>query len=403
MERVGAEAVKRFGGTTKPQRHQEEGSFSWRLLRVFGLSSFNRKGFMRLKNAVLVFFVVTVACVCSVKAGGFDRAIQSASSRVVKLYGLGAGQQEGYGTGILVSSDGKVLTVFSLLLDAQTIRAIGTDGARFEAKVIHRDKERQLALLQLTPTADATQFGYAKREEGEKVVSFSFFDICKPSELSPGDWVLAAGNPFKVADGAEPVSVAHGVFSVRTKLDAMRRVTDFPYGGDVLVIDAITSNPGAPGSAMVNLDGEFVGMVGRMVMSNLTNTHFNYAMPRDVLCEYYREAQAVLSGEQPATGDSETTTAEKSAGEAVDLGIRMSKTGYQRVLPFVERVRPGSVAEKAGVRKDDLVLSVDGKNVGDVAEYESQLANIRNSDRVVLVIRRGRAILDVAIELRGAP
>ena len=100
-----------------------------------------------------------------------------------------------------------------------------------------------------------------------EVGPFPFFDIAcrRPGDalpaadgavdcdalLQPADWVLAAGNPFKVAEGAEPVSISHGVFSTRTRLDAKRRVREFPYHGDVLVIDAATSNPGSPGSALV--------------------------------------------------------------------------------------------------------------------------------------------------------
>lgn len=337
-------------------------------------------------------------------SSGFDRAIEAASARVVKLYGLGAGQQEGYGTGVVVSPEGRVLTVLSLLLDAQTVRAIGPDGARYEARVLHRDRVRQLALLQLSAAPDAAFYGYTPRSESD-APTFAYFDVCQPSELSPGDWVVAAGNPFKVADGAEPVSVAHGVFSIRTPLDAMRRARDFPYAGDVLVIDAITSNPGASGSAVVNLDGAFVGMIGRVVISNLTNTHFNYAMPRDVLCDYYREATTT-----PAA-DGATTITEGTAGassgtvpaKTIDLGIKLNRTGYQRVLPFVERVQSGSPAEKAGVRPDDLILSVNGKNVGDIADYERRLREIGSSERLTLVIRRGRTIIDVVVETGGSP
>ena len=94
-----------------------------------------------------------------------------------------------------------------------------------------------------------------------------FFDLAVETALNPGDWVVAAGNSFKVADGAEPVSLAHGVFSVRTPLDARRTVKEFSYHADVLVIDGITSTPGAPGSALVNIDGSCVRMIVRFVTS----------------------------------------------------------------------------------------------------------------------------------------
>ncbi len=323
-------------------------------------------------------------------SGGFDHAIDSALPRAVKLYGLGVGAQAGYGTGVVVSSDGLVLTVLSLLIDARRVRAVTSDGTHYEAEVVHRDDARQLALLRLKPP---DQGGSPANEPGS-ASPFSFFDLkCgAPDEaaLRPGDWVIAAGNPFKVADGAEPVSVVHGVFSTRTRLDARRQVKEFPYQGDVLVIDAITSNPGAPGSAVVDVEGRFVGMIGREVVSNLTHTHFNYAMPRDVLCESIKEATGVTP--RDALADA---SASKSV---VDPGIRLTRTGYRDLPPMVDRVRRGSAAELAGVRQDDLILSINGKNVANPEEYDERLRSVTAGEGIDLVIRRGRNVVTIRLE-----
>jgi serine protease Do len=354
---------------------------------------------------------------------GFDRAITAATSRVVKLYGLGAGAQAGFGTGFLISADGRVLTVLSLLIDARRIRVVTADGTRLAATVVRRDVDRQLALLQLVPW-NSTGLD-AITEGGQRVASladsstpvvgpFPWFDMksgsaMKPDgtlefptqvpshcrELQPGDWLIAAGNAFKVAEGAEPVSIARGVFSVRTRLDARRRVRDFPYRGEVLVIDAITSNPGAPGSAVVDLTGRLVGMVGRDVISNLTHTHFNYAVPMEVLVAFVREVD-----ESPAAGDelAKPSDSAESSTTSRDLGLRLARTGYRTILPFVERVRGGSPAARAGVQSDDLILSVNGKSVGDVHEYDDRIKSLAPDEPVDLVIRRGRQIITLRIE-----
>lgn len=349
---------------------------------------------MRSALAIVLALIVTGWCQRA-SGGGFDRAIESALPRVVKLYGLGVGLEAGYGTGVILSEEGLVVTVFSLLIDARRVRAVAPDGRTYEATVLARDYSRQLALLQLkSPTQDAQSVG-----------PFSFFDLACDSEnkrtgestasLRPGDWVVAVGNAFKVADGAEPASIAHGVFSTRTRLDARRRIKDFPYTGDVLVIDAITSNPGAPGGALVDLEGRLVGMIGRQVTSNLTHTHFNYAIPSDVLCDFLQEATSDTASDPMQTagliprGRMGRDESEKS----FDPGIRLSKAGYRTILPFVERVRRNSPAARAGVRKDDLILAVNGKNVADVKEYESRLRALQPGEPVTLVIRRGRTIL----------
>jgi len=339
---------------------------------------------------------------------GFALAFRTASDRVVKLYGLGAGAQVGYGSGVLISRDGLVLTVFSLLVDARTVRVVTADGARYEADVLHRDAARQLALIKLrkprppdTPEAVATPAG-GIGSDAEPVGPFPYFDLGIPQsaiaaetapvcakELALGDWVIAAGNPFKVADGAEPASIAHGVYSTRTRLDARRRVRDFPYTGDVLVIDAITSNPGGDGGAVVNLEGQFVGLIGRTVVSNFTHTHFNYALPCDVLREFLSDA---LGTDAPASSES------TAAATARDTGIKVARAGYKKVLPFVERVRKNSPADRAGVRADDLIMSVNGKAVADVEAYDERIKGIPTAAPIELVIRRDRKILTVRVE-----
>ncbi len=356
-----------------------------------------------MRRAVIVWAVLLVLYgpAVSTYASGFDRAIDIASARVVKLYGVGAGMQEGYGTGVLVSPDGQVLTVSSLLIGARRILAVGPDGTRYRASLVHRDPDRQLALLRLHPLESPQAAEPSNMEmpdtEPDSVGPFPFFDLTVEAALEPGDWVIAAGNAFKVADGAERMSIAHGVFSVATRLDARRRVRDFPYQGECLVIDAITSNPGAPGSALVNLEGDFLGMTGRVVLSNLTHTHLNYAIPRSVLSTFVDEANNKTAGEP------EVAATKDQDPPVVDLGIRLSRTGYRTVLPFVERVRRNSPAARAGIRRDDLILSINGRAVDSVQDFDSRLKGAAPGERVLLVIRRGRRILDVPIETDPQP
>lgn len=346
---------------------------------------------MTASRIVCFFLIASLARPIAARGGGFDRALDAVMPRVVKLYGLGVGAQAGYGTGVVISSDGLVLTVLSLLIDARRVRAVTADGTHYEAEVVHRDNARQLSLLRLKPP----DRGGDSASPGSFPSPFTFFDLkCGSADepaLRPGDWVLAAGNPFKVADGAEPMSVVHGVFSARTRLDARRSVKEFPYQGDVLVIDAITSNPGAPGSAVVDLEGRFVGMIGREVVSNLTHTHFNYAMPRDVLCEFFNQATGVTPRDALAA-------AGNSSEGGVDPGIRLTRTGYRDIPPMVDRVRRGSPAELAGVRQDDLILSLNGKNVANPEEYDERLRSVTAGEGIDLVIRRGRNVVTIRLE-----
>lgn len=355
-------------------------------------SQLRRYGVVPLVLAMLVVCVVSPEVS---RAGAFDQALASAMPRVVKLYGRRVGKQAGYGTGFLVSNQGHVVTVSSVLIDARRIRAVTADGTLYEADVVARDRRRQLALLKLNPAAANNETN--ESSDTEPIEHLPFFDLTIDAPLEPGDWMLAAGNAFKVADGAEPATVAHGIFSARTRLDARRRLKDFPYQGEVLVIDAITSNPGAPGSAVVNLDGAFVGMIGRVVVSNLTHTHFNYAMPREEVAAFVDAALAAPGGGPGGDRYGADSLAMDADVEPFDTGIRLSKIGYQKLLPFVERVRIASPARNAGVRKDDLIMAVNGRNVGDVSQFDNQMRRAIPGKPIELVIRRGHGILTISI------
>jgi len=331
---------------------------------------------------------------------GFERAISAARARSVKLYGLKVGQQVGYGTGTIVSAGGDILTVYSLLLESNKLRAVTSDGTRYHAELVTFDRRTQLALIKMTRALEGdSSIGSLPFFDlvcsGDDTAEKSSSDPCEP-ELLLGDWVLAAGNPFKIAEGAEPVSIAHGVYSARARLDARRKVREFPYHGDVLVIDAVTSNPGAPGSPLVNLDGKLVGMIGRLVVSNLTHTKFDYAIPRDVLRSFLIGAKNPRDSVVANTDPSGPTR--RDGGFArVDPGIRLTRTGYMKLPPLVERVRRGSPAAKAGVRPDDLILSINGHRVADLQSYDKRIAQVAQGEPIDLVIQRKKNVITIRI------
>ncbi len=307
-------------------------------------------------------------------SNGFSHAIKSVQAVTVKLYGLSAGSQQGYGSGILVSSDGLVLTVDSILIDGSNTRAVTPDGALYAVDIIARNREEQLALLQLRDASDP-------QAKPEGIICLN---VGSSDELSSGDWVIAAGNPFKVADGAEPASVALGIFGGRSNLDAQRRKQDYPYRGPVLVIDAVTSNPGAPGGPLADLEGELVGMVGRVVVSNTTHTQFNHAIPIEICSAFIARAT-----QQSTDGLDQADLNDARAIVPAELGIKLFQMGYKKSLVFVDRVKRGSVAFKAGLRADDLIVSLDGRGVADIRTFEKVLSRLdRAKDIELIVIRK---------------
>src|SRR5947209_3714030 len=124
----------------------------------------------------------------------FHEVTRQVNQKLVKVYGSGGFRGlVDYGTGIVVSADGYVLTAFSHLLDTQELRCHLYDGRRCLAKVVVVEPELDAALIKI--------------EKVEDLPHFDFAAAAKAPRANPGDWVLAFSNQFKIAERMEPMSV----------------------------------------------------------------------------------------------------------------------------------------------------------------------------------------------------
>lgn len=310
-----------------------------------------------------------------------DETLVAVQQRVVKLYGGALGKQHGYGTGVLVSSDGQIVTTLSAMLETPALRAVLVDGRRFPARVVRRDARRRLALLKI----DASDL--------------SAFELVSSEHVRTGDWLIAAANSFKVASGPEPVSISLGVLSGRTTLDAQRHTQRVAYDGPVLLTDIIVSAPGAAGGALVDLDGRLVGVIGEPVVSRRTHTWLNYALP----VEQVREMIEQPGGERPVAQRNGNGSDDLAAGRSrlLGLGIRLFDVGGKVRLAYVERVRAGSPARRAGLRAGDLILSVGDAAVETCDDVARRVAALGEGDALRLLVKRGDEVVAIDVNPGG--
>jgi serine protease Do len=300
--------------------------------------------------------------------GAFAEAIQIAQRRTVKIYGAGIGRSPAYASGILISSTGDVLTGNGVYLGAENLRVTLPDGTTYPATVVRRSQSLQIAQLKIEANTP------------------DFFEIPEKPAAGKGDWILAVSNAFKVADRAEPLSVNIGVLSLRTQLDARRGINDFPYEGDVYLYDAITSNPGAAGGAVVSTEGKLVGMIGRVIESKSTNTRLNYAVPADTLLKF-------MAGEEAEP----LVTQIPSAGAKGELGIRLFVLGGRKSPAFIDRVIPNSAAAKAGLKTDDMVISIGGEIVRNAGDYNRLAEILKAGVEVTIEVKRKNELLTIKL------
>src|SRR5207302_9429304 len=152
----------------------------------------------------------------------------------------------------------------------------------------------------------------------------------------------------------------HGVIAAYSKLHGRRGIFDAPYSGDVYIIDAITNNPGAGGGALTTRKGELLGVIGKELRNSLSDTWINYAVPIPMLAAFVEKG---MKGEYKPI-----VKAKPASGPGGYHGIILVPDVVERTPPYVEDAVPGSPAEKAGLRPDDLIVYVDGEKISSIKE-----------------------------------
>jgi S1-C subfamily serine protease len=338
----------------------------------------------RVKNCVsIVCFVVMLILFASVAVAASERAPETAGTleriqaKMVKIYGAGGYRGlESYQSGMLISPQGHILTAYSHVLDTDYITAYLADGRKFEAKLLGADPRLDAAVLKI----DAEELPY--------------FDLDRAAKAEEGSNVLALSNLFNVAQGDEPASVQHGIISAITNLEARRGAYETPYRGPIYVLDVKTNNPGSAGGALVNRKGELLAMVGKELRNSMNNTWLSYAVPVEDLRP---SVQAIRGGKFVAQPETDPNRKAVHSLTLEALGIVLVPDVLERTPPYVELVRAGSPAEKAGLRSDDLVVLLGEQLVQSCKLLRADLESVDAFDSVKITVLRGRDLMEFTL------
>lgn len=319
---------------------------------------------------LVVFLRLAPAC-GQQNSNNVQETIDRAQPKLVKVFGAGSARVDGNATGMIVSNDGKILTTQGVFLDGKQVKIVLLDGSEHVATILKRDRVRQLALLKIE----------AKTPD--------FFEIPTKAIGDKGDWVIAICNAFKVADKSEPISVTMGIISLRTQIEARLTRRDVAYLGELVLIDAITSNPGAAGGAVLTLDGNLVGMVGKIINSSDTNTRLNYAVPSSVLAKFIDGSEEVMM--EPSA----------EIFQQAETGIVLFKFGGRNNPAYIDRVKRRSPAADANLMPDDMVVSMAGTKIGTVKDYGAVLESLRPDEEIMVIVKRGNELIRVRLTPRA--
>ena len=244
--------------------------------------------------------------------------------------------RRGQGSGVIAEFDGQqyIITNNHVISRAEDIRVEVTDSRFFAAEVVGRDSLSDISVLKI---------------DAEDLPILTLGDS---DQLREGEWVMAIGNPLGFAH-----SVTMGTVS------ALRRERFGPEYGSFIQTDAAL-NKGNSGGALVNLRGELVGINTAITSNDGGNIGIGFAIPIN-LVKHVAE-QLIEHGEvRRGLLGVHIRDLEPLLAEAMGLD------NTQGVL--IDQVRPGQAADKAGVKRDDIVLEVDGQPVYNAVDLRSQI------------------------------
>lgn len=259
-------------------------------------------------------------------------------------------KRQGLGSGFIMTEDGYVVTNNHVIDRAEDIDVILQNGDKYEAKVVGKDPKTDLAVLKIEPD--------------QKVQAVQFGDS---ENLRIGDWVIAIGNPFGLG-----YTVTAGIVSAKGRSLGLGAYDDF------IQTDA-SLNPGNSGGPLFNLNGEVVGVNTAIVARG---QGIGFAIPID-LAEFVIDQL-------------------KSDGKVVRgwLGIYVQKITPEIASSFdlkedegalVSDLAPDGPAEKAGIKRGDVIVEFDGKKVKDISDITSYSAETAPGTEVeVKVIEDGK-------------
>ena len=280
--------------------------------------------------------------------------------------------QVGYGSGVILTSDGYIVTNNHVIEKADEIQVTLNDNRVFNATLIGADANTDLALIKI---------------DGDE---FPVVPMGNSDDLKLGEWVLAVGNPFNLTS-----SVTAGVVSAKS-----RKIGIYEGGESIesfIQTDAAI-NMGNSGGALVNVRGELVGINAALESPTGTYAGYGFAIPTTIvkkvvadLKEYGTVQRAMLGIE----GKDVLAMRQDDRNKDVDFGDAIDGV-------FVVNVADGGGALAAGVKQGDIITAVNGKKVKTMNELQETIVQYRPGDKVTVTLLRDGKEKKYDVELKNS-
>jgi serine protease Do len=275
--------------------------------------------------------------------------------------------QEGSGSGVIVTKDGYIVTNNQVVNNAQEIIVSLHNGRTYNAKIVGTDPSTDLAVIKI----DESQLPEAK--------------IADSNEVRVGDWVLAVGNPFNLAS-----TVTAGIVSAKAR--NINILSDNSAIESFIQTDAAV-NPGNSGGALVNLDGELVGINTAIATPTGTFAGYAFAVPSNIVKKVMSDLMEFGEVQRGYLG---IVIQDLTWQLAQDMGLDLSQ-GV--VIADIARNGP---ADKAGLKPKDVIQKVNGSTIQNTAQLLEIVAAQKPGEELDVQIQRNGQQRTMKVKLQEA-
>ena len=272
------------------------------------------------------------------------------------------------GSGVIISTDGYIVTNNHVVDGADELTVTLTDNKEYSARIIGADKTTDLALIKI---------------DGRNLPAI---EIANSDNVKVGEWVLAIGNPLGLNN-----TVTAGIISAKARTLGANGVESF------IQTDAAI-NAGNSGGALVNTNGQLVGINAMLYSQTGSYSGYGFAIPTAMMnkivddIKKYGTVQRAMIGIQG--GDVKNyVDAQKEEGKEVDLG---TMEGI-----YIDKVVEESAAEEAGLEKGDVIIEVNGHKVTKFGDLSGIIAQKRPGDKISLTYLHNKKKQTKTITLRN--
>ena len=270
----------------------------------------------------------------------------------------------GTGSGVIVSSDGFIITNNHVIENATQIEVTTNDNKSFDAELIGTDQNSDIAVLKIS---------------GES--RFPYIRFADSDQTKIGEWVLAVGNPFNLTS-----TVTAGIISAKS-----RDLNDYDSKNQSFIQTDAAVNSGNSGGALVNINGDLIGINTAIQSTNAGFIGYSFAVPSNIARKIYEdilEFGDVQRGLLGVTGQS------LNSQNSNELGIDITEGFY------INDTDPNMGAHIAGIRKGDIIQQIDNVKINKFADLSGYLNSKRPGDKLNVKIFRNNKSRNIGVQLK---